>query len=560
MRTVIYARKSTDRDDMQIQSLEDQIRECERIAARERWRVAEIYQEARSAKEPGKRPEFQRLVSDIEAGQVVRVLTWSMTRLSRNPVDGGIVAYLLQTGRLEEIRTAERSYRPEDNALLFSIENGMATAYIQDLRRNVMRGMRGKVERGWHTCKAPIGYLNDPETREIRPDPERFDLVREAWDLLLRRQLPVAEIHRILVGKGLAVRRRGSEGTPISQSGFYGIFGNAFYCGHVPFKGESLPGRHVPMVTQEEFRMAQEILGSTGKAKTPEARRMAFSGVFRCAKCGCAITGEIKRKHYKRRNVTAEYRYYFCSGSRGCGRRSVREDDLAVRAMSVLGAIRMPESTATWMEEAVFQSFEADSVGTAKSLSELARKKETEEVRLQRLNLMRLDGEITASEYAEMKGDLLSSMEKLQAEIYGQRDRAAKIMRHISARLSASVAANEISAEEGDLRVLAKALACAGPTYLNLETAAFRMDPILEKIAVFEPLRNGSERPINGDSIADFPVWWTLVEDLRNLVTDEAICADGRERALRQRYGRYSWRLESRVSGGISGGRQSLRG
>ena len=34
---------------------------------------------------------------------------------------------------LDFIRTMERTYRPEDNALLLSIENGMATAYLQDL-------------------------------------------------------------------------------------------------------------------------------------------------------------------------------------------------------------------------------------------------------------------------------------------------------------------------------------------------------------------------------------------------------------------------------------------
>src|SRR4051812_32468227 len=101
MHIAIYARKSTESEDRQIQSLTDQLTALQALAQRESLRIDEVYEESRSAKAPYSRPEFQRLIKNIEAGRIRGVFTWSINRLSRNPVDGGIIAYLLQTGKLE---------------------------------------------------------------------------------------------------------------------------------------------------------------------------------------------------------------------------------------------------------------------------------------------------------------------------------------------------------------------------------------------------------------------------------------------------------------------------
>ena len=69
--------------------------------------------------------------------------------------------------------------------LLFSVESGAANQFILDLSKNTKRGMRSKLEKGWITGVAPIGYLNDKEAKTITNDPERFNLVRKMWDLML---------------------------------------------------------------------------------------------------------------------------------------------------------------------------------------------------------------------------------------------------------------------------------------------------------------------------------------------------------------------------------------
>jgi site-specific DNA recombinase len=240
MRTVIYARKSTEGEDRQVHSLEDQLKVMREVARREGLTVVETFVESRSAKAPDCRPEFSRMLASVESGSAEAILTWAVNRLSRNPVDGGRLAYLLQTQKLRLIRTFDRAYTPEDSSLLLAIENAVATDYVRNLRKDVRRGMSEKAERGWHTSKAPLGYMNDPETRTILPDPERFEVLREAWKKLLAGE-SVAEIHRYLCAVGFTVRVRGGKsGGPVCRATLYGVFHSRTYVGEVPFKGRYL--------------------------------------------------------------------------------------------------------------------------------------------------------------------------------------------------------------------------------------------------------------------------------------------------------------------------------
>jgi len=532
MRTVIYARKSTESDDRQAQSLEDQLKAMKEIARNEGHAVVETFIESRSAKKPGTRPEFERMVSMIEVGEAEAILTWAPNRLSRNPVDGGKIAYLLQEKKLSLIRTHDRTYRPEDSSLLLAIENAMATDYSRNLTNDVARGMRGKVDRGWHACKAPLGYMTDPDTRATIPDPARFALVREGWDLMLTGRYSVRDVHRILVAKGLTARfRRREIATPVSDTRLYELFRSRTYLGEVPYKGQHYPGRHTPMVTEAEFDQVQEFLGNAGRPKKKESKRFPFSGVFRCAVCGCAIVGETKKKYYPQSRRTAVYTYYHCTGSKGCTKKAVRQEDLVALAERTVSGLKMSKGTAIWLTQAIMASFERDATETAEGIVSLERRSAQEEGRLRRLAEMRLDNEFGSAEYADLKRGILERQAELREKIHLARDLAGKVLRQISKKLEACVAAGEIENLDRDPNILAKVLRIGGTSLLNLSDLDFRLDPILTKIATFEPLRKGSEKLESSDSLPLNSEWWTFAEELRNLATEEAVCEEARDRA-----------------------------
>lgn len=138
-RFVLYARKSSEREDRQVQSIDDQISYWKTKAQEEGIEIIKIYTEEKSAKTPYVRKAFQEMCEQISKGNIDGILCWKLDRISRNPIDTGAIQYMLQKGMIKRIITSDRVYHPEDSGLLFSVETGMANQYILDLSKNVKR-------------------------------------------------------------------------------------------------------------------------------------------------------------------------------------------------------------------------------------------------------------------------------------------------------------------------------------------------------------------------------------------------------------------------------------
>lgn len=519
MRNVIYARKSTDRDDRQAQSLDSQIREMGAIALRDGNRVDEVIQEARSAKDPDKRPEFARMVRDIKQGRIKGVYTWNMNRLARNLVDGGIMAHLLQTGKLSFIRTPDRILRPEDSALLISVENGMSTDYIKNLSKDVVRGQREKAESGWHVSKAPIGYRNDLETRGISPDPGRFELLRQGWELLLTGRYSLRDVHQRLVELGLTASIRNRSTGPVSYSCIHKALRDPFYAGLFSYAGRRMEGKHLPMVSKEEFANAQRILDRRSWVKRPSRRGFAFNDVFRCSICGCSILGESKTKRLARSGTLTTYTYYHCTGVRGCSKRSVNERVLAHSVAAQISKLKMDRASKGWVEAALVRAVESEACDDAQSVSELQAEASRQEARLRRLTAMRVEGEISAEEFTDAKAGLTERASAIRERLHRARFTAAGMLGTIRSRLQAAVLAGELKGDGNDPFALGRVLFEAGPQLLDAGSHVIELDPILQRIAAFEPKEKSSQRLENSDLERVVPWWSDFVNELRTAAT-----------------------------------------
>ena len=95
MRYFLYARKSTDVEDKQVLSIEAQLSELRALTKDEKLEVVAEFVEKRSAKMPG-RPVFNEMLKRIHKGEAQGIVCWKLDRLSRNPVDGGQISWLLQ--------------------------------------------------------------------------------------------------------------------------------------------------------------------------------------------------------------------------------------------------------------------------------------------------------------------------------------------------------------------------------------------------------------------------------------------------------------------------------
>lgn len=529
MRIAIYARKSTESEDRQVQSLEDQIKALRYLAQREGLPEPEVFQESRSALKPRNRPEFDRLMHAISKGEINGILTWSINRLSRNDLEGGIVGQFLRDGDLLFIRTPERTYSPDDNALLFAVENGMAIAYSQDLRRNVIRGMKGKVERGWTCSKAPIGYLNDAETREIKVDPDRFHLVRHGWELLLSGQPSVNAIHRELSARGLTVSSRKGRYHTLSRARLHTVFRQRFYMGEIVFKGQIYPGKHEPMISPEEFERAQRLLSRTNSAQASKSKiGFAFGAALVCSQCGCRIVGERRIKNYPKTGRTATYIYYHCSGHRGCSKKAIREEALASAVAQPLSYARLDKDTAQWLKLSLVECVERDAHKSADNASQLQRELDQADLRLKNLTMLRLDQEIDSDEYHGMRSEIVARRSAILERLDSIRQISSRVVEWVYERIDAAVQAGQLLGGDHDATALGHVLRAGGNHRLNLEDPSFELDPVLQKITAFEPLRDGSLRPKPGDLLPLNSSWWALVDDLRT-ISEQMLVASSRD-------------------------------
>ena len=342
----IYARKSQENEERQVQSIPDQLEDLNKISTKLNLDIVEVFTEAKSAKAPYMRPVFQEMVKRIEKGEANGILVWHTNRLFRNPIDLGTIQWMLQQGVIQRIQTLDRQFNPSDSVILLSIEGSMANQYILDLRKACTRGMISRAKKGWYPSMPPAGYINDRNTNEIVPEPKRFLLIRKMWDLMLTGKYNPYQIVDIANNqwgyRSKASKRRGAK--PLTASRLYSIFHNVFYTGMFDWGGVRYTGGHKPMITMTEFERVQKLLGD-GVHTQFEKHEFTYNGLIRCGTCGFSVTGTRKRKWIYGEKGFRDYVYYRCtrrSKKMKCTQPPVQEIDLDKQILAYAEKFDLP--------------------------------------------------------------------------------------------------------------------------------------------------------------------------------------------------------------------------
>lgn len=491
------------------------------VAERERLEIREVFIEAKSAKEPGTRPEFQRMLDAIRAGEIDGILTWHINRLSRNMVDGGTLAHMLYSGQIEHIRTPERLYRKEDNVLLLAIENGMATNFVHDLSKVVKRGMASKADKGWLPGRAPMGYINNPWTKEIDPDPERFGLIQLGWKLLLEESQPITQIHKRLIELGLTCPGRSAKGRPVSLSSLYSVFKNPFYAGVFRLKGEVHAGNHRSMVSWAEFEEAQEtILNPRGKYRK-DMHEHDFSGLFRCARCGSTIVPSRTTKRLRDGSVKC-YTYYHCGSRKGCQKAGITESSLQQAVVTALSQVSIPEELAQWCSESLRQNFSSDARLTGESRASLQTDLARAKVRSERLMSLYLDGDVEKADFHEAQMTLKAQIQAIESKLRKTDTIHKQIQDWLDRKLRAAVQSGRYETLSFSAR-RAVLLAVGENHLLDGANATIEVDPVLRILTVFKPCFEGSQSRELAPSADMISIWQGKIDEIWNRAQEQVV-------------------------------------
>ena len=358
MKYILYCRKSTESEDRQILSLDSQKDELIRLATTQGFEITKILQESKSAKAPG-RPIFNEMLKLFESGKADAILCWKIDRLARNPVDGGQIQWLLQNNKIKCIQTFEKCYYPNDNVLLMSIEQAMASQYIRDFSSNVKRGIRAKLENGHWPNRAPFGYLNDKATRTIVIDPINAKYVIRAFELYSTGGHGFKEISQILYSEGL----RTGTGKKFFFGNIHRFISDPFYYGIMKRYGKLYQGKHTPLISKELFDQTENILHNRNRPR-PKSHFFPLRGFVKCESCGCSFTSSLKKGHH----------YYYCTNSKGIcteHKKYMRENTLYKMVANLMEKLNISEKTVELLYESAKQEIGHDTEYYNNTLSTL---------------------------------------------------------------------------------------------------------------------------------------------------------------------------------------------
>jgi site-specific DNA recombinase len=351
--SISYNRKSTEDREKQVQSIADQ--RHKNIETAKRWNVTidKEFTEEKTARKPNVRPQFTAMTELINDDQVKYLFCWKLDRLARNPIEAGIITYMLQIRKLEAIITNDRVYYPEDNALMTAVEFGMANQYSRDLSKNVKRGLESKREKGWMPNLAPNGYINERYNSKghnrILIDEDRFYDMQKLWKLLIKNHYSLNQLVDIANNE---LRITTKKGKPFSTSTLHRIFNNPFYYGYFKFQGKIYRGNHKPMVSIIEFEKAQEILNGKCTRQKKEKAINKYNKLIVCGECSYTVIPEpLKHKYIKSTGETKSYKYWRCSHKSKtvkCTQKSIREEELELQMNQLMASLEIDEQYIEW--------------------------------------------------------------------------------------------------------------------------------------------------------------------------------------------------------------------
>ncbi|MFA6105806.1 MAG: recombinase family protein [Patescibacteria group bacterium] len=448
---ILYARKSTDEEERQVLSIDAQLAELKEFAVKEKLEIVTSLCEAKTAKQPG-RTVFGEMLRIINSGKADGILAWHPDRLARNPIDGGQIIYLVDTGKINSLKfpTFWFENTPQGKFML-NIAFGQSKYFIDNLSENVKRGLRQKLRRGECPGRAPFGYLNDLKNHTMFIDKTKHKLVKRIFELYATGEYPL----KVLAEKFNDLGLRTQSNSKLSVSVLQSILKNPFYSGVFKYNGELHEGKHEPMITKKLFDEVQTIMQNRGRPHKIKKHEYIFCSLMKCGSCGCYITAERQKGHV----------YYRCTKKIGtCEEKYIREEALAEQLKEVLQKVSLPDDLGEQMLAKLDNDAESNKQASSALVVALEGQITAIKGKMDKLLDSHLDSTIDKADYLTKKEKLLNQKMVAEGKLKEINNKGANWLEPMREFILSSCEAKKI-ARAGDLNEIRTFLKNVGSNF-----------------------------------------------------------------------------------------------
>ncbi|MGM7777906.1 recombinase family protein [Arthrobacter sp. KNU-44] len=348
--SAVYVRQSEDKTG-HAAAVQRQEADCRLIAQAKGWESPALYADNSISATSGKtRPDFERLIADVERGTITRIVVWHLDRLTRSMKD---LTRLIEAGQKHRVNIA----CVQGTSLDLGDPTGVAVAQILtaiaamevkhkgERQRSANEQRANKGEAFW--TRRPFGYdrtdgnvfVVEAEAEAIRSGAQAvlsgatLSSVAAAWNAL---GLVTTYSKREDKDAGEAAK----GGLPWNVTSVRRVFLNPRYSGQRLYNGQAAAtGNWGAILDEETSRRLEEMLTDPRRRTAPDDLNSKYllSGIAVCGKCGAKMfAAPVPAKGGGKRMV------YRCFGGY-CMQRSLVEIDEYVHGV-VVGILSRPDA------------------------------------------------------------------------------------------------------------------------------------------------------------------------------------------------------------------------
>ena len=475
--TALYCRLSCD-DDLagDSNSIKNQKMLLKQYADEQRLKNIRYYVDDGFSGSNFDRPDFKRMLADIDDGLISTVIVKDMSRFGRDHIlVGYYTKYYLPEADVRFIAIYDQvdsETNPDDDITPF--KNILNEMYAKDCSRKIRAVVKAKGNAGKHlTTIPPLGYIKDPDDKEKWiVDEEGAAIVKEIFSLCVKGYGP-SQIARILTENGVEtptvyrIRKKlpcPHKLTEDSDAWDYktivGILEDMQYLGHTvnfrSFKKSYKSKRRIdapkedwaifentqePIIDKETFDIVQKIRESR-RRPTDMGEMSVLSGMLYCADCG-------KKMYLCRCTTMKQAEYFNCSSYRKKKKKTCSSHQITVHAVTnmITDDLRYTIRFAKDNKEEFLELLKRRSDAKTKrelnqSLKEVAemesRMKELDKI-IQSLYEDKVSGKLSEERYLKMndnyeaeQAELKEKVEKLKSSIDHAKSKMDDISKFIS--------------------------------------------------------------------------------------------------------------------------------